>query len=122
MADNLSANRPSGKIATTQRPWPIGMTVIPFRRPPSRRYLARPVEPPAALASNVAAPHRSRADGAEDRLRMQQNLAVLAVVVVLLVLGAWLIDRLVAYSRTMACIEYGHRSCMKLDVDRPASR
>ena len=94
------------------------MTVIPFRRPPSRRHLARPVEPPAALASNVAAPHRSRADGAEDRLRMQQNLAVLAVVVVLLVLGAWLIDRLVAYSRTMACIEYGHRSCMKLDVDR----
>ena len=52
---------------------------------------------------------------------MQQNLAALAVVVVLLVLGAWMIDRLMAYSRTLACIEFGHRSCMKLDVNRPAN-
>ena len=50
---------------------------------------------------------------------MQQNLAALAVVVVLLVLGAWIIDRLIGYSRTLACIEYGHRSCMKLDIERP---
>ena len=72
----------------------------------SRRPFARPVEPPAALAGNVAAPQPIAAPmAAEDRRRMQQNLAALAVVVVLLVLGAWLIDRLGAYSRTMACIE-----------------
>jgi hypothetical protein len=46
-------------------------------------------------------------------------LAALAVVVVLLVLGAWIIDRLIGYSRTLACIEYGHRSCMKLDIGQP---
>ncbi len=32
------------------------------------------------------------------------------------VFGAWLIERLSAYSRTLACIEFGHRSCLKLDV------
>ena len=32
--------------------------------------------------------------------------------------GAWIIDRLIGYSRTLACIEYGHRSCMKLEVDQ----
>jgi hypothetical protein len=47
---------------------------------------------------------------------MRENLAALAVVVVLLLFGAWLIERLSAYSRTLACIEYGHRSCLKLDV------
>ena len=120
MVDNLSAKRPSGKIATSQRPLGlVGMTVIPFRRPPSRRPFVRPVEPPAALAANAAAPSQSAADGAEDRRRMQQNLAALAVVVVLLVLGAWIIDRLIGYSRTLACIEYGHRSCMKLEVEKP---
>jgi cytochrome oxidase assembly protein ShyY1 len=53
---------------------------------------------------------------------MQQNLAVLALVVVLLVLGAWMIERLRIYSRTMACVETGHRSCLKLDIDRTAPR
>ena len=119
MADNLSAKRSSGKIATSQQALGlVGMTVIPFRRPAPRRPFARPVEPPAALAANAAAPSRSAADAAEDRRRMQQNTAALAVVVVLLVLGAWIIDRLIGYSRTLACIEYGHRSCMKLEVDQ----
>jgi hypothetical protein len=98
------------------------MTVIPFRRPPSRRQFARPVEPPAALAGGASASSRSGPDAAEDRRRMQQNLAALAVLVVLLVLGAWLIDRLMAYSRTLACIEFGHRNCLKLDVNQPPSR
>ena len=94
------------------------MTVLPFRRPPSRRQFVRPVEPPAALAGNAAAPDQSTVDAAEDRRRMQQNLAVLALVIILLVLGTWMIDRLIAYSRAMACIESGHRSCMKLKVDQ----
>jgi hypothetical protein len=118
MADSLSAERPSGKIAATQPPLADRMTVIPFRRPPSRRQFTPPVEPPAALAGSAAAPSRSSADAAEDRRRMQQNLAVLALVVVLLALGTWMIDRLIAYSRAMACIESGHRSCMKLKVDQ----
>jgi hypothetical protein len=95
------------------------MTVIPFRRPPSRRQFVRPIEPPAALAGEALASSRSAPDAAEDRRRMQQNLAALVVVIGLLVLGTWLIDRLMAYSRTLACIEFGHRSCLKLDVNQP---
>ena len=34
---------------------------------------------------------------------------------VLLVVGAWMIDRLKAYSRAMACLESGHRYCAVLD-------
>ena len=120
MACSLSAERPSGKIAATQPPLADRMTVIPFRRPPSRRQFTPPVEPPAALAGSAATPSRASADAAEDRRRMQQNLAVLALVVVLLALGTWMIDRLIAYSRAMACIESGHRSCMKLKVDQPS--
>jgi hypothetical protein len=81
------------------------------------------VEPPAALGGDLAAAGRlDPRDAFEDRRRMQQNLAALAVVVLLLVLGAWMIERLQIYSRTMACIEAGHRSCMQLDINQPPSR
>jgi hypothetical protein len=95
------------------------MAVIPFRRPPSRRSFARPVEPPAALSGGSPATSSPVPDVFEDRRRMQQNWAALAVVVVLLALGVWLIDRLQAYSRTLACIESGHRNCMPLSTGQP---
>jgi hypothetical protein len=96
----------------------IAMTVIPFRRPASRQP-TQPVEPPAALGNGTAASSRAGDDAAEDRRRMQQNVAVLVLIVVLLALGTWMIDRLIAYSRAMACLESGQRSCMKLKVDQP---
>lgn len=95
------------------------MTVVPFRRPPSRRPFAGRVEPPAALSVDIPAAPRSSFDAIEDRRRMQQNWAAMAVVAVLLLLGAWLIDRLQAYSRTLVCIEAGHRNCMPLSVGDP---
>jgi hypothetical protein len=97
------------------------MTVVPFRRvrPPNRD--ARPgsfarIEPPPALSTDARGDLQSPPDPAEDRQRMSENLAAIAIVAVLLVLGVWMIDRLAAYSRTMQCIESGHRSCLKLDV------
>src|SRR5262245_33785691 len=98
------------------------MTVVPFRRarPPDR--FQRPVEPPAALSQDAHGESRDSEDEAEDRRRMRQNLAAFALVVVLLVLGAWMIERLRIYSRTLACIESGQRSCLTIKVDQPLSR
>jgi hypothetical protein len=50
---------------------------------------------------------------------MQQNLAAALAVAFLLVLGAWLIDRLQTYARVMACFEFGHRNCLPLNVPPP---
>jgi flagellar biogenesis protein FliO len=74
------------------------------------------VEPPAALDGEMSSTSRpSGEDDFEDRRRMQQNLAAFLLVIVLLVAGAWMIERLKAYSRTLACLEYGHRYCTVLD-------
>lgn len=51
---------------------------------------------------------RARAD---DRRRQLQNVAAF-VFIVLFVLGSWwVMDRVVAYSKNMACIQSGQRSC-----------
>ena len=50
---------------------------------------------------------------------MQQNAAAFAAVVVLVVLGSWLIDRLSAHSRELACITAGHRNCVALGIEQP---
>jgi hypothetical protein len=92
------------------------MNVIPFRRERSQVRFTRPVEPPAALGGETSPSSRSTGeDDFEDRRRMQQNLAAFLLVVVLLVAGVWMIERLKAYSRTMACLESGHRYCTVLD-------
>ena len=59
-------------------------------------------------ARNAAA--RRAADEA-DRLRMLQNLAAFIFIVIFMCFGAWLIDRLAAYSRNMECIQARHRNC-----------
>jgi hypothetical protein len=92
------------------------MNIIPFPRARVRPSFARPVEPPGALGGEMSAASRSRSeDDFEDRRRMQQNLAAFLLVVALLVVGAWMIERLKAYSRTLACLEAGHRYCAVLD-------
>ena len=103
-------------LIVAQRYWARAMNVIPFRRERSRQQFARPVQPPAALGSEILPARRSPSeDDFEDRRRMQQNVAAFLLVIVLLVFGAWTIERLQAYSRAMACLESGHRYCAVLD-------
>jgi len=95
------------------------MTVIPFRDRRPRRPPGRPVEPPPAFAAASVSRAAGEADAEFYRIRARQNWAVLALVILLVVGGAWLIDRLAAFSRALACYEFGHRNCMPLKIDAP---
>jgi hypothetical protein len=94
------------------------MNVIPLDRARSR--LRRRIEPPPALGV-IGSPARQAADEADDRLRMRQNLAAIAVIVGIVLLGSWLIDSLRYYSRLQACVEAGHRNCLPLEPKYQAS-
>ena len=96
------------------------MNVIPLDHARSRFRPGRRVEPPPALVGAIPAESRGAAD-ADDRLRMRQNLAALAVIVAVVVLGFWLIDSLRHYSRLQACLEAGHRNCLPLEPKYQAS-
>jgi hypothetical protein len=103
------------------------MNVIPFPRERSQGALARPIDPPPALGGPVVGAKASSGPAMrgtsreeecaefEDRRRMQQNLAACLLVVVLIITGAWILERLKIYSRTLACLESGHRHCTLLD-------
>jgi hypothetical protein len=94
------------------------MNVISLERARSRLRAQPRIEPPAMLSAPVPVPLRAHAaDDGEDRLRMRQNLAAFAVIVVILALGSWLMDSLQHYSRLQACIEAGHRNCMPLHAE-----
>ncbi len=98
------------------------MTVIPFKSARSRRRPAGKVEPPSALGGFGGAVGPQQPDDIDYRLRTRQNLAAFAVVIVLVVFGAWLIDQLRTYSRIRACFEAGHRNCLPLNLEQPGAR
>jgi hypothetical protein len=109
----------SDRIARRLRREPPPMRkVIPFQAPPRQR-LGPPLRSPPALGSYPAVQPDNAFDAAEDRLRMQQNLGAMIAVLLIVVLGTWLIDRLTTYSRTLACLEAGHRNCAPLDIEQP---
>ena len=90
------------------------MAVISLKDARSRRRGTSPVRPPPALGRG-STQHDAPADEEMDyRTRMQQNLAAFAVVILIVVLGTWLMDRLRTYSQLQACLEAGHRNCMPL--------
>jgi hypothetical protein len=95
------------------------MNVIPFPRERSQRALPHAIEPPPALAGPTAGARASSREEEfaefEDRRRVQQNFAACLLVVVLIVTGAWILERLKVYSRTLACLQSGHRQCIVLD-------
>jgi hypothetical protein len=95
------------------------MTVISFRDRRLSRPPRRPVNPPPALKNRLPSTAPSEEDAEFYRLRARQNWAVLALIVALVVGGAWLIERLAAFSRAMACYEFGHRNCLPLKIDPP---
>jgi hypothetical protein len=57
----------------------------------------------------------------DDRLRMRQNMAAFLAVVVIVGVGAWLMDSLHYQSRLQACVEAGHRNCLPLATEYMAS-
>lgn len=94
--------------------------IIPLRGARARRRSGRPVEPPPALRAPLPVASRTDAGGEfDDRLRMLQNLGAVLVVIFIVVVGGWIIDRLQYYSRIQSCIEAGHRNCIPMKFDPP---
>lgn len=58
----------------------------------------------------------------EERRRMRQNLGAVAVVVLIVAVGGWLISSLQTASRLQACFDYGHRNCMPLNISHTSSQ
>lgn len=56
----------------------------------------------------------------EDRRRMRQNLGAVAVVVLIVFIGGWLINQIQTQSRIQACFDYGHRNCLPLNLGHVA--
>ena len=91
------------------------MNVISLERARARLRAPRRIEPPAALRTPANPFQGAYADDdVEDRLRMRQNLAAFAAIVVIVGLGYWLMDSLHHYARLQMCIEAGHRNCVPL--------
>lgn len=97
------------------------MNVIPLRPRQTGKEGSAQKPAPASGVRPPAMPYRSPEDY-EDRRRMLQNVAAVALVACLLLLGGWLIDRLQTYSRLQACLDFGHRHCTTLKVEPPAGR
>ena len=53
---------------------------------------------------------------------MVQNLGAVAVVVLIVAVGGWLISQLQTASRIQACFDYGHRNCMPLNIGHTGSQ
>jgi hypothetical protein len=58
----------------------------------------------------------------EERRRMRQNLGAVAVVVLIVAVGGWLISQIQTASRIQACIDYGHRNCLPLNIGHTSSQ
>ena len=83
----------------------------------------QPVQPPLALVTRLPDADRANiADDAEDRVRMRQNFAAGIAIICIVVLGAWLLEGLRAYSRVQMCLEAGHRNCIPVDHKYQPSR
>lgn len=95
------------------------MTVVSFKaaRARLRRPKGRAVLPPSYLSSAPPALLRANAaDAEEDRIRMRQNMAAMAAILAILVIGTWVIDGLRSYSRLQTCLLAGHRNCVPIEA------
>jgi hypothetical protein len=80
-----------------------GAKIIPFR---PRGSVGK------ARLPQVRDPLRHMEDEA-DRQRMRENIAAAVIIALLFVTGFWLIDELRAGAHVTACLEAGHRNCVR---------
>lgn len=103
------------------------------RRPRPTAGLPRPTQPAHLRlvdggpdhAPPIAPPDTALHDAhaqQEERRRMRQNLGAVAVVVLIVAVGGWLISQLHTASRIQACFDYGHRNCMPLNIGHTNSQ
>ena len=67
--------------------------------------------PSWSLESSRGEPERPGFNAWDDRVRTRQNIVAAVVVVILGVVTYVVFDQLRSSSRTLACLEAGHRNC-----------
>ena len=93
------------------------MNIVSLQTARSRLRPRRPILPPPLLRAAVPPANRAHdADDLDDRLRMKQNVAAIAVTIAIILVGTWLMDSLRYYSRIQMCLEAGHRYCVPLEA------
>jgi hypothetical protein len=65
-----------------------------------------------AKPPRISDPLRHMEDEA-DRRRMRENIAAVAIIALLFVTGFWLIEELRTSAHVTACLEAGHRNCVR---------
>ena len=126
-ASGLTSPRASGLSGAADLGTDRGPHAGPTENAPSSadRGKVFPFTPRSASAQATKDTPRDPArqlEDAQDRRRMQQNVAAALIVLVLVGAGFWLIDHLRTSARIAACVEAGHRNCVPLDLSRTPGR
>ena len=74
------------------------------------------VGPSWSTESRRGEPERPGFNAWDDRVRTRQNVLAAVVVVVLGIVTYFVFDQLRSSSRTLACLEAGHRNCSQVVI------
>jgi len=109
-------------LGTDRGPHAAPMGSAPPSADRGKVFLFTPRGPSAQGTKTTSRDPVRQLEDAQDRRRMQQNVAAALIVFVLVGAGLWLIDHLRTSARIAACVEAGHRNCVPLDLSQTPGR
>jgi len=96
--------------------------VLPFRRPgqpPLPAVPTGPADPDLEPSDDLAQFEQDQDEVVDYRQRMLMNVIALAVVALLVSVGAWLADTIADMQRDQDCVMQGRVNCAPIDLPAP---